>query len=242
MTRKRSHAQGESVTRNPWPEIYEKTPDIYVWGTEPSPLARDLAGMLRAGARILDLGCGEGRDSVFFAEQGFDVTGLDSSVAGLEKAGRLADGRGVPIRWVHSAMPQIPADGPFDLVYSCGSIHYVSRGRRPQLYRRLRSLTAAGGLHAHVVFTDTLIYREMGEVIDYFRPGELAEAYADWAIVRREEGLIACDRDGTRHVHSVDIVLARNQQRRDALSASSREEAESCVDTPSRPPQESSPS
>jgi hypothetical protein len=93
-----------------------------------------------------------------------------------------------------------------------------------------------------VVFTDTLIYREMGEVIDYFRPGELAEAYADWAIVRREEGLIACDRDGTRHVHSVDIVLARNQQRRDALSASSREEAEPCVDTGSRLPQHSPPS
>jgi tellurite methyltransferase len=236
MTRKHSQTPW-----NPWPEEYRKTPDIYIWGTEPSSLARELAELLPTGARILDLGCGEGRDSVFFAEQGFDVTGLDSSLAGLDKAGRLADQRGVSVRWVHGAMPQIAAGGPFDLVYSCGSIHYVPCRQRPLFFRRVRVLTAPAGLHAHVVFTDTLIYREMGEVIDYFRPGELADVYADWAIIRQEEGLIACGRDGMRHVHSVDVVLARNGQRRDARSASSREEAQPCVDMGSRRPQHSLP-
>ncbi len=220
--RERDHEpSGHRATRNPWPHEYTKTPDTYIWGTEPSLMAQELVELLRPGARVLDLGCGEGRDSVFFASHGFDVTGLDTSFAGLEKAERLAAARSVTVHWVEGVMPHLPVSGPFDLVYSCGSIHYVAGPDRRPLFQRLRSLTAAGGLHAHVVFTDCLIYREIGEIIDYFRPGELAEAFAGWAIIRQEERLIACDRDGTRHVHSVDVVLARDEQEEGRLSARS---------------------
>src|SRR5574337_692941 len=43
----------ERPTRNPWPAEYLKTPDSYVWGTEPSLLARELAEALHLGARVL---------------------------------------------------------------------------------------------------------------------------------------------------------------------------------------------
>ena len=56
---------------------------------------------------------------------------------------------------------------PSDLVYSCGSIHYVARDRPcGALFARLQGLTRAGrGLHAHVVFTERRIYREKNEVV-----------------------------------------------------------------------------
>lgn len=244
MSRRRAQHEEASgrqrPTHNPWPAEYVRTPNSYIWGTEPSLLARELAEMLPPGARVLDLGCGEGRDSVFFAARGFDVTGLDTSPAGLEKAQRLAAAHGVFVRWVRAALPQIPAAGPFDLVYSCGSIHYVPRRKRRRLCQHMHALTAPGGWHAHVVFTDALIYREMGEVIDYFHPGELAESYVDWAIIRREEGLIACDRDGTRHVHSVDVVIAQNMRSQGGPPAASREEAWQWIDSGWRQPRPSS--
>jgi 2-polyprenyl-3-methyl-5-hydroxy-6-metoxy-1,4-benzoquinol methylase len=34
---------------------------------------------LKAGANVLDVGCGGGRDSIFLSEQGFNVTGIDVS-------------------------------------------------------------------------------------------------------------------------------------------------------------------
>lgn len=195
--------------RSPWAREYRRTPEMYIWGTEPSSFARRVAALLPRGARVLDLGCGEGRDSVFFAAQEFEVVGVDVSRAGIAKARRLADTRGVRIRWLVGDMTHLAYRGPFDLTYSCGAIHYVRRQKRARLFSRLQSLTRPGGLHAHVVFTDREVYVEKGEVIDYFASGELVTAYPEWTVLYQEEGRISCAQDGTRHHHSVEFLIAR---------------------------------
>ena len=202
------------MIRSPWAREYVRTPRRYIWGTEPSSFAREASRLLPAGAHVLDLGCGEGRDSVYFAGRGLDVTGLEVSLAGLRKAERLSRDAarahpGLRLRWVHGAMERLPVDGPFDLVYSCGSIHYVPRPARARLFARLRALTRPGGYHVHIVFTDRAVYVEKGEVIDYFVPGELSGFYADWVILRYEEASIPCAQDGTPHRHSVEQLVAR---------------------------------
>ncbi len=194
---------------SPWGREYVNTPDRFIWGTRPSALAREVNELAGAGARVVDLGCGEGRDSVFLAEQGHDVIGLDLSLEGLQKARHLAESRGVHVPWVCAVLPDLPVRGPFDLVYSCGSIHYVARESRGELFERLRGLTRPGGHHAHVVFTERRIYREKNEVVHYFTPDELRDAYRGWIILRHEEGLIPCAQDGVRHVHSVETILAQ---------------------------------
>ncbi len=119
--------------RSPWAREYARTPNRYVWGTEASELAHQVSALLPPGARVLDLGCGEGRDSVFFAQRGFDVTGIDVARSGLAKAERLARGRGVRVRWVCGDIGRLDAlpllEECFDLIYSCGAIHYVPRVR-----------------------------------------------------------------------------------------------------------------
>src|SRR3990170_6301318 len=97
--------------RNPWALEYARNPDRFIWGTAPSRLAQDLAALVPPGARVLDLGCGEGRDSVYFASRGYDVTGLDVSAAGLEKAERLPDQRGGARRGAGRAVAGLPAAG-----------------------------------------------------------------------------------------------------------------------------------
>ena len=202
------------MTRSPWARAYARTPNEYIWGTHPSEFAREVSTLLPPGARVLELGCGEGRDSVFFASGGCDVTGVDVSAAGLRKAERLARAHDVEIRWIHGGMGRCAFPGPFDLVYSCGAIHYVPRGKRARLFPRLKALTRPGGYHAHVVFTDLEIYVEKGEVIEYFSPGELAQAYADWLILRRADQMISCAQDGTSHRHSVELLIAKTVESR----------------------------
>jgi len=195
--------------RSPWAREYERTPDRYIWGIEPSAYAVEASALLAPGARVLDLGCGEGRDSVFFAGRGLTVTGVDASLAGLRKAERLARARGLDVRWLHCDMARLGLRGPFDLVYSCGAVHYVARRARARLLPLLMRLTRPGGYHAHVVFTDRAIYVEKGEHIDYFAPGELAGFYPTWRVLWREETVIPCAQDGTPHGHSVEQVVAQ---------------------------------
>lgn len=195
--------------RSPWAREYVRTPKTYIWGMEPSSFARQVAPLLPPGTRILDLGCGEGRDSVFFAAQGFDVVGVDISRAGIAKAERLAEARGVQVRWLVGDMARLDYPDPFALIYSCGTLHYVPRRKRARLITRLQALTRPGDHHAHVVFTDREVYVEKEEVIDYFTPGELAAAYIGWLILHREEGRISCAADGTPHHHSVESFIAR---------------------------------
>ncbi|HSE04840.1 MAG TPA: methyltransferase domain-containing protein [Methylomirabilota bacterium] len=197
-------------TRSPWEREYARDAVRYVFGTDPSDWAREIARLVRPGDAVLDLGCGEGRDSVFFAELGATVTGVDVSAAGLAKARRLARRRGVQVRWVEGSMTTALPTGPLDLIFSCGSIHYVTRGSRAGLFRRLAALTRPGGYQAHVVFTDQLVHEEKGEIVDYFTAGELREAFVGWQVLRSGERVISCGQDGSVHAHSVEeLVVAR---------------------------------
>lgn len=67
----------------------------WAYGTEPNDFLREVAGSLTGP--ILCLGEGEGRNAVFLASLGHDVTAIDLSPKGLEKAQRLARERGVTL-------------------------------------------------------------------------------------------------------------------------------------------------
>ncbi len=71
----------------------------YVYGTRPNDFLASVVDRLPMG-RVLCLAEGEGRNAVFLAEQGFEVTAADSSAVGLEKARKLAGQRGVHIETV----------------------------------------------------------------------------------------------------------------------------------------------
>ena len=68
----------------------------YTYGTLPNKFLESVAGKIPLG-RVLMLGEGEGRNAAYLASLGFDVTAVDSSSAGLEKADKLCKERGVKI-------------------------------------------------------------------------------------------------------------------------------------------------
>lgn len=78
-----------------WDERYSS--EAYQYGTEANDfLQQSVHHLPQSGERkILCLGEGEGRNAVFLAEQGFDVTAVDASEVGLHKAQALAESRGV---------------------------------------------------------------------------------------------------------------------------------------------------
>ncbi len=77
-----------------WNLKYEGT--TYIYGKEPTAFLKEKLSLLNKG-KALVLAMGEGRNAVYLAENGFDVTGVDISEVGIEKCERLAEERGVVV-------------------------------------------------------------------------------------------------------------------------------------------------
>ena len=87
-----------------------------VWTAEPNRFVVAEVQDLAPG-RALDIAAGEGRNSVWLASRGWQVTAVDFSAAGLGKGRRLAEARGVTIDWVHADVRDYqPEAGSFQLV------------------------------------------------------------------------------------------------------------------------------
>jgi len=78
-----------------WQERYAE--DAYLFGKDPIPFLKAFVTHLAKGT-TLDVAMGEGRNSVFLAEQGFQVEGLDCSPRAVEKANQLASEKKVKIQ------------------------------------------------------------------------------------------------------------------------------------------------
>lgn len=104
---------------NIWDKIYEK--DASFFGEKPSDFAISCYDTMKDGAKtILELGCGQGRDSLFFASKGIKVNALDYSRFAIEQLSKCAKQTGLPIEAsVYDATKPLPFnDDTFDAVYS----------------------------------------------------------------------------------------------------------------------------
>jgi SAM-dependent methyltransferase len=112
--------------------------DELIWKGDPNQFLPVEVGDLDPG-RALDLACGEGRNAVWLATQGWDVTGVDFADVALGKAERLAGEHGATVRWVTADVTSWDPDATFDLV----AVFYL---QLPADQRRLAIRTAIRAL------------------------------------------------------------------------------------------------
>ncbi len=114
-----------------------------VWTSEPNRFLVSETTSL-APARAIDLACGEGRNAVWLAERGWEVTGVDFSSVGIEKARQLEDARGVRVEWVLADLLEYrPEPRSVDLVI----VFYlqVAARQRTTILRAAADAVAPGG-------------------------------------------------------------------------------------------------
>lgn len=125
-----------------WDARFES--EVYTYGTRPNTFVTEEAGRIPAGAEVLDLGAGEGRNAVWLAEQGFRVTALDFAEAGLAKTRALAAERGVTVETVLADAAFWTPERPWDAVV-CTFLH-LRLGERLRLYTAIQAALRPGGL------------------------------------------------------------------------------------------------
>ncbi len=129
------------MDRTTWDRRYAGSDPV--WTSQANRFLGEEAAELATG-RGIDLACGEGRNAVWLAEHGWEVTGVDFSPVGLEKARRLAEARGVGVEWVEADLLEYRIDPhDFDLVL----IFYlqVPQDQRRAIVRAAAEGVAAGG-------------------------------------------------------------------------------------------------
>lgn len=126
-------------------EFYESTVNV-----DMSEHYRVFLDLLPPGGRILDAGCGSGRDSLYFINLGFQVTAIDASPVLAELSSKLI---GQPVAVLR--FQDLNFDAEFDGIWACASLLHVPRREMDDVLSRLtRALKPNGLLYASFKYGD----------------------------------------------------------------------------------------
>mgnify|MGYP000892173189 FL=1 len=111
---------------------------------------REFLSLVPQGGRILDAGCGSGRDSLYFINLGYRVTAIDASPVLAQMSSELI---GQPVAVLR--FQDLDFDAEFDGIWACASLLHVSRREMPDVLERLtRALKPDGVLYASFKYGD----------------------------------------------------------------------------------------
>lgn len=114
----------------------------------PSPFAQQVAKHLREGQSVLEIGCGNGRDAMFFASLGCRVMGLDPSQAAIDGCrARAAESSLSGVEFFCGGASELAdaSQTAFEVVYSRFVFHAMTLTEEIQTLRALRKLLQPGG-------------------------------------------------------------------------------------------------
>lgn len=204
----------------PFTDYEEKySEEKYYWGTAPNSMCYEIM-KLRPPVkpyRVLDIGCGEGKDAVFLARNGYRVTAFDIADAGLAKARELAKYHDVDVDFFKANVNEYMPTEKFDIIFSSGVLHYISLDKRKDFFASLKEYTAPDGIHALNVFVAKPFIEaapdseEAERLVEPWLSGELAGYYHDWLFHQNEEIIFDCNSGGVPHKHCMDILIAEKK-------------------------------
>ena len=100
----------------------------FYWGLKPRSLVVDSIQHLLENAKVLDLGCGEGRTSFFLARNNFDVTAIDFSKEGIRKLNEFAKKEKLKIKAHVSDLKSYLEDcDKFDAIFAINILQFIDQ-------------------------------------------------------------------------------------------------------------------
>lgn len=139
------------LTTNPeyarWSAIYQG--NQYYYGFDAGPVARRAVRYHRplqgVAATALDVGCGEGQDSAFLAQCGYETVGIDFVPAAIEKAKRLVQQRQLAAQFEQIDLREWNWNAQYDMVLSVNSLQFLGHDALGVL-DKVQSSVAPGGV------------------------------------------------------------------------------------------------
>src|SRR5512142_861084 len=171
-----------------WNERYSG--EHYHFGTEPNAFLVSQRARLTPGLTCLAVADGEGRNGVWLAEQGLDVLWVDNSHVAQAKAERLAQQRGVTMRFELADLANWAwGEGCFDMVVAI-FIQFAPPGLREQMFAHIKRSLKPGGLLLLQGYTPRQHQYKTGgpsQVENLYTEALLRKEFADMEILHLQE-------------------------------------------------------
>jgi|TARA_B100002003_G_C13913551_1_gene444499 tellurite methyltransferase len=154
----------------------------------PSQLIEQLLDYTQSGT-VLDIGGGEGRNAIFLAEKGFDVTVIDISSEGIKKLNNLAKEKNLDIETSIRDVIEDRIKKNYDIMVSSFMLHHLDKAEALGLIGNMMQHTSPGGFNVIATFTkDGDFFRKKPDTKQFYPDlGQIKEIYKDWEIVTYAE-------------------------------------------------------
>lgn len=163
--------------------------------------------------KTLDLGCGNGRNSLYLAANGFDVTAWDKNAASINNIDTIRQAEG--LNTLQTAIVDLNAlsfEGEYDFILSTVVMMFLEPQTIPGLIANMQRCTKAGGYNLIVAAMDTANFPCTVGFPFAFKENELRDYYAGWELEKYNEDvgeLHRTDANGNRIKLRFATLLAR---------------------------------
>lgn len=191
---------------------YSRTGALF--GMEPAACLKSFAGKLEPGARVLDIGAGQGRNAFFLAGRGVRVHALEPSEAGAASIRRRAAEEDLPVEVFTALFEEFsPPAGAYDGVMAFGVmpdlrwssiralVERMARWSRPGAVLWLVGFTTEDPAHASIreswkALGEGSYESPEGRIRTYLRPGRILELFEGCSVLHHWEGIGPVHRHG----------------------------------------------
>jgi SAM-dependent methyltransferase len=173
----------------------------YIFGTAPNAFLASNASRLKRGQRALCVADGEGRNSVWLAEQGLEVTAFDFSPIGVDKARKLAASRGVIVRYELASVYDWSWPAGSSDVVAAIFVQFADPPMRAFMFERMAGALKPGGLLLIEGYTPKQLQYGTGgpkQVDQLYTESLLRESFAGFEVRELREYEAELD-EGSRH-------------------------------------------